>query len=127
MLVLILVHFCQQRSASLQHSYSTITARHVVLDASAYSPRSSVRVRVACYLYGVLRAPCLVPRHAAATWNRLPPRLDVASDAMQHYSVGLAFVQYLLCTSRTRHRAITPYTQMFTRAICVVAVRRFLS
>lgn len=80
--VSIALHCSSTAPALLQHCYSTVAA----LDASACSPEFSVRV--ACYLDGVLRAPCLVPRHAAATWDRLPPRLDVASDAMQHYSVG---------------------------------------
>lgn len=83
--------------APLRHCYSTTTARHTALDASACSP--DFTVRVACYLDGVLRAPCLVPRHAAATWNRLPPRLDVASDAMQHYSVGLASLNQTASTA----------------------------
>lgn len=65
------MHFCQRRLTLLQYA---------ILDASACSQESSVRV--SCCLDGVLRAPCLVPRNAAAIWNRLPPRLDVVSDAV---------------------------------------------
>jgi hypothetical protein len=74
----ILVSIASHRIAS--HCYNTVTARYSLLDASACS--QEFNVRVACYLDGGLRAPWLVPRRAAATWNRLPPRLDVASDAV---------------------------------------------
>lgn len=93
MLPLFLVHFVSIASiALLLHCYSTVTAlsQHAILHLLLLPVHQKFSVRVACYLDGVLRAPCLVPRHAAATWDRLPPRLDVASDAMQYYSVGLA-------------------------------------